>query len=150
MASIMASGPAPLKDSSLPDALRRLTERLGTDSGIVATAEIHGSTADRSPAVEVAVLRAAQEALTNVRRHADATRVSLTFRSSDEGIVLEVTDDGTGFDVDRSADDPSHVGLRGMRARLEEVGGDVLVDSTPGRGTTVRVTLPRSAQRPGG
>lgn len=139
---VEGTGPAPLADSSLPDALRRLTERLAADSGIVATAEIHGSTADRSPAVEVAVLRAAQEALTNVRRHADATRVSLTFRSSDEGIVLEVTDDGTGFDVARSGDDPRHVGLRGMRARLEEVGGDVLVDSAPGRGTTVTVTLP--------
>ena len=139
---VEGTGPAPLTDSTLPDALRRLTERLGTDSGIVATTEIHGSTADRSPATEVAVLRAAQEALSNVRRHADATRVNLSFRSSDDGIVLEVTDDGTGFDVARSADDPRHVGLRGMRARLEEVGGDVLVESEPGRGTTVIVTLP--------
>jgi signal transduction histidine kinase len=139
---VEGTGPAPLSDSTLADALRRLTERLGTDAGIVATAEIHAGTADRSPAVEVAVLRAAQEALSNVRRHADATQVSLTYRSGDEGIVLEVTDDGAGFDVARCADDPSHVGLRGMRARLEEVGGDVLVDSAPGRGTSVIVTLP--------
>jgi signal transduction histidine kinase len=139
---VEGTGPAPLTDSTLPDALRRLTERLGTDAGIVATTEIHDSVADRPPATEVAVLRAAQEALSNVRRHADASRVNLSFRSSDEGIVLEVTDDGTGFDVARSTDDPRHVGLRGMRARLEEVGGDVLVDSAPGRGTTVIVTLP--------
>ena len=139
---VEGTGPAPLTDSSLPDALRRLTERLGTDSGIEATAEIHGTVTDRSPAVEVAVLRAAQEALTNVRRHADATRVALTFRGAEDGIVLEVTDDGSGFDVERCGDDPRHVGLRGMRARLEEVGGDVLVESAPGRGTTVIVTLP--------
>jgi signal transduction histidine kinase len=139
---VEGAGPAPLTDSTLADALRRLTERIGTDSGIEATAEIHANGDDRSPAIEVAVLRAAQEALTNVRRHADATRVALTYRSNEEGIVLEVTDDGAGFDVDHVADDPSHVGLRGMRARLEEVGGDVLVDSAPGRGTTVIVTLP--------
>jgi signal transduction histidine kinase len=139
---VEGTGPAALTDSSLPDALRRLTERLGADSGIAATAEIHDGAADRSPAVEVAILRAPQEALTNVRRHAGATQVDLTFRSSPEGIVLEVADDGTGFDVERCTDDPHHVGLRGMRARLEEVGGDVLVDSEPGRGTTVIVTLP--------
>ncbi len=134
--------PAPLEGSSLPDALRRLTERLGADLGIDATATVSGTTADLPPATEVAVLRAAQEALTNVRRHAGATSVALTFLRSDEGVVLEVTDDGRGFDVARAGDDPAHVGLRGMRARLEEVGGDVLVESEPGRGTTVIVTMP--------
>jgi signal transduction histidine kinase len=134
--------PAPLDGSSLPDALRRLTERLGADLGIRATATVTGTTADLPPATEVAVLRAAQEALTNVRRHAGATAVSLTFLRSDEGVMLEVTDDGRGFDVASAGDDPAHVGLRGMRARLEEVGGDVLVESEPGRGTTVIVTMP--------
>jgi signal transduction histidine kinase len=139
---VEGTGPAPLTGSSLPDALRRLTERLGTEAEIEASADIHDRVALRSPAVEVAVLRCAQEALSNVRRHAEATHVALTFRSDEDGIVLEVADDGTGFDVERTGDDPRHVGLRGMRARLEEVGGDVLVDSAPGRGTTVTVTLP--------
>ena len=134
--------PAPLTDTSLTDALRRLTERLGADLGIEATARVNGPTGDLPPATEVAVLRAAQEALTNVRRHAGATRVELALLRTDEGVVLEVTDDGRGFDVASAGDDPKHVGLRGMRARLEEVGGDVLVDSEPGRGTTVIVTLP--------
>ena len=119
-----------------------MVDRLQADSDIVATAHIQGLTTDLAPATEVAVLRAAQEALTNVRRHAGATHVDLNLRRSDEGIVLEVSDDGSGFDVHRTGDDPAHVGLRGMRARLEDVGGDVLVESAPGHGTTVIVTLP--------
>jgi signal transduction histidine kinase len=139
---VEGAGPAPLADATLADALHRLVERLQADSDIVATAHIQGLTTDLAPATEVAVLRAAQEALTNVRRHAGATHVDLNLRRSDEGIVLEVSDDGGGFDVHRTGDDPAHVGLRGMRARLEDVGGDVLVESAPGQGTTVIVTLP--------
>jgi signal transduction histidine kinase len=135
-------GPAPLATDSLPDALRRLTDRLAGELGITATTEIQGVPHPLPSAVEVAILRAAQEALANVRKHARPRTVALTLCFGDEATVLHVTDDGDGFDVDARTADQEGFGLRGMRSRLEHVGGAVDVRSAVGHGTTVTVTLP--------
>jgi signal transduction histidine kinase len=82
----------------------------------------------------------AREALSNVSRHGDAAtcRVSLR-RGGDDGLVLEIDDDGRGFDVDTTS---WGMGLRNLRERVESLGGVLAVESTPGEGTTVRATLP--------
>ena len=88
---------------------------------------------------EVVLLRAAQEALVNVRRHAAATGATVALRNDAGCVVLEVEDDGVGFD-------PAVVGtgLAGLAARARQVGGAGDVVSAPGRGTTVTVRIPQS------
>lgn len=95
------------------------------------------------PLVEVQLLCIVQEALTNVRKHADARCVRITFCIADGGVCVAVRDDGQGFDS-AGADDRcgEHIGLRVMRERAEEVGGSVSVYSVPGQGTEVVVQVP--------
>jgi signal transduction histidine kinase len=83
--------------------------------------------------------RIAQEALTNVRRHADAQRVSVVLQRHDGHVQVIVEDDGRGFDVEAALQDGSHgrLGLRGMRERAELIGGALTVESSPGAGTAV-------------
>jgi two-component system NarL family sensor kinase len=92
---------------------------------------------------ETAVYRTAQEALQNVAKHADASRVRVRlFRRADRA-VLEVADDGSGFDLDApGSPGPTGLGLAGMRERAELLGGRLDLSAAPGRGTTVRLTIP--------
>jgi signal transduction histidine kinase len=99
-------------------------------------------TVDGDPAVcpdtDVVLLRAAQEALANVRKHAGAAAVRVRLAYSD-GVALTVTDDGRGFDPAAAG---GGFGLPGLRRRAQDSGGNVTVDSAPGAGTTIRVVLP--------
>jgi signal transduction histidine kinase len=80
------------------------------------------------------------EAMTNAAKHAEAARVVVYVEPLDGGIFCSVRDDGTGFDV---AATPEGVGLsRSIRGRIEQAGGTVQLDSAPGRGTEVRLTVP--------
>jgi signal transduction histidine kinase len=85
------------------------------------------------------VVQIVREALSNVGRHGAATTCRVSLRPSDSGLVLEVDDDGRGFDVDLAT---SGMGLRNLKERVGSVGGILKVDSTPGEGTTVRATFP--------
>jgi signal transduction histidine kinase len=95
--------------------------------------------------VEHAILRVAQEALGNAVKHASAELIRLRLRATDSAVTLEVSDDGTGFDPAGRADGGTGLGLRAMRDRVEELGGELRVDSTPGAGTVVRATFPRGS-----
>ncbi|MBC2934223.1 sensor histidine kinase [Nocardioides sp. zg-1228] len=87
------------------------------------------------------VWRVAQESVRNVARHARADRMSLTVRREDDRLVLEVVDDGVGFDPGASGDD-DHFGLRAAESLVREHGGTWEVESAPGSGTMVRVEVP--------
>jgi signal transduction histidine kinase len=88
----------------------------------------------------MALYRAAQEGLTNARRHAGADRVAITVTLRPAGARLAIVDNGSGFDPAP----PVHGhGLAGMRERLELIGGSLQVDSAPGRGTSLTLTVPR-------
>ena len=91
----------------------------------------------------LALYRIAQEALTNVHKYAHARRVHVTLVRSRAGVELEVRDDGRGFDP--GAVGCGHHGLAGMRHRMGAVGGRLDVDAAPGRGTTIRATVPAQA-----
>ena len=96
-----------------------------------------------SPVAEVQLLRIVQEALTNVRKHAGASRAWVRLRPEDGGVAVEVEDDGAGFDPEglgRTAF--PRFGLATMRERAEAAGGTFAVDAAPGRGTRVRVRIP--------
>ncbi|MEV8567340.1 sensor histidine kinase [Streptomyces sp. NPDC051322] len=92
---------------------------------------------------EVALLRIAQSALANTLRHAEATRAEITLSFLGTAVALDVVDDGAGFDPGHArADDDGGFGLPAMRSRAESLGGTLTVESTPGQGTAVAVTLP--------
>ncbi|MEN3536169.1 sensor histidine kinase [Microbispora sp. ZYX-F-249] len=134
---IEALTPAPLDGSTLEEALRRVTGRLGEEAGIDASFTVRGDSRPLPPGVEVVLLRAAQEGLANVRRHAGASSVVVTLEYGHCGVTLRVRDDGAGF---RTGAEHGY-GLRAMRTRVEQVGGTLTVGGSPGGGTTLAVTL---------
>ncbi|MFS8480153.1 MAG: sensor histidine kinase [Micromonosporaceae bacterium] len=139
-ALVAALTPAALAGSSLPDALRRLVGRFTDETGIDARVEISGEAGSLPTAVEVVVLRAAQEALANVRKHADAHQVRVLLGLGPAAVSLEVRDDGRGF---VPGEQSGGYGLGAMRSRVQQVGGVLTVDSAPGAGTVLRVEVPR-------
>jgi signal transduction histidine kinase len=130
-ALVAALTPVDLQAAPLPEAVGRLVERFGAETGLPARLTVTGEPRALPANMEVVLLRAAQEALTNVRKHAGAGRVEVTL----DGAVLTVADDGAGFDP---ASPTGGYGLAGMRRRVEEIGGSVSIASGPG-GTTVEV-----------
>ncbi|GAA4217405.1 sensor histidine kinase [Actinocatenispora rupis] len=137
-ALVAAQPPTELAGSSLPDALRRLVGRLGEETGVATAWDLAGEPRRLPAGTEVVVLRCAQEALTNVRRHARAASAALSLRYLAGGVRLDVTDDGAGFDPGAAAG----FGLAGMRERVAQAGGHLAISSTPGSGTTVTVEVP--------
>lgn len=97
---------------------------------------------DLSPDAQVVVYRVAQEALVNAARHSGASRIEVSLEPSDSRIRLQVSDNGSGFAFDEEG---KGLGLSGMRERALLVGGTFEIDSSPGRGTTVKLEIPASA-----
>jgi signal transduction histidine kinase len=137
-AIVAALTPSPLTDASLADALGRLVERFRQDVGAATSMDIAGDARPVPTGTEVVLLRVAQEALNNVRKHAGASTVSLTLAYGAQTVSVQVRDDGCGFDVAALA--PGY-GLGGMQTRVEQVGGRLSIASTPGAGTTVRTEV---------
>jgi signal transduction histidine kinase len=127
-----------MRDSQ-PIDLRAALKALGEG---IAAPEVHcsvaGDVAAAPPAAE-ALFRCAQEALTNALRHAEARHVWIELRADDDGILLAVRDDGRGA----ARIDPGS-GLRGMRERFEQLGGNVSFESNPAGGFEVRATIPHA------
>ena len=138
-AIVGALTPGDLTGSSLPDALRRLAERSTRETGVVATFSADVPVGELPTAVEVVLLRAAQEALTNVARHAGADTVSVHLERTEDVVTVTVADDGRGFDPTEAS---GGYGLNAMRARVDQVSGRLSVDTAPDRGTTVQVEAP--------
>ncbi|NWF80004.1 MAG: sensor histidine kinase [Chloroflexi bacterium] len=140
---VWALRPEALDQASLPEALERLAGRWSEASGVAATTTITGAPRPLPAEVEVTLLRVAQEALANVRKHARATTVTLTLSFMDDALLLDVQDDGVGFvsGVAPGARGEGGFGLTGMRERVARLGGSLSVESAPGEGTTVVVEL---------
>jgi len=94
-----------------------------------------------APETQVQMVRILQEALNNIRKHAHASRVSITLREWGGDVVMEIHDDGRGFDPE-DVPEMAQYGLRGMRERAEMIGAELQIISAPHLGTTVRVSLP--------
>jgi signal transduction histidine kinase len=107
-----------------------------------------GTTRPVPPATEVALLRAAQEALANVAKHAEASRVGLTLSYLDHEVALDIRDDGKGFrpEANSSHRSTGGFGLVAMRQRIERLSGTVQIESEPGFGTAVSARVPASAE----
>ncbi|MCP4544782.1 MAG: GAF domain-containing protein [Chloroflexi bacterium] len=135
--------PASLDLLGLVPAMGQYIETFGHQQGITTHFEtLVGIGGERlSPAVETALYRIVQEALTNVSRHAQATHVDVVLERRDGQIVTIVEDDGIGFDT-RAAMQSSRLGLFGIRERAEMLDGIVTIESSIGAGTTVSVEIP--------
>jgi signal transduction histidine kinase len=136
-AVVAALMPVELDGRTLRDALAALADRFGRETGIPVTLSVDTDTGGLRRDEQVVLLRTAQETLSNTRRHADAHAVSMRLRRAEGRLVLDIRDDGVGFD----ADAPAGNGLVGLRRRLDEVGGTLQIETAPGRGTRVVATM---------
>ncbi|MEU4424696.1 sensor histidine kinase [Actinoplanes sp. NPDC024001] len=135
--SIEALRPGPLQDARLGDAIRQAVTTWSEQYDVDTRFTVTGTPLPAHSEVEVTVLRAAQEALANVGRHARAGRVDVTLSYMEDVIVLDVRDDGAGF-----AGTPDGFGLTALRQRVAALAGSVDIESAPGAGTAVSVTVP--------
>jgi PAS domain S-box-containing protein len=139
--------PTALDDIGLSAALGQLVAEWSARTGVAADFDAAGLGAARlTPDAESAVYRIVQEALTNVARHARASRVSVAVGQSDGQVAVAVEDDGAGFDPAGGAG--GRLGLAGMRERAALAGGALEVESAPGSGTTVLARIPLSRPPP--
>jgi signal transduction histidine kinase len=139
--SVLDLGPVQLSGSDLPTALRAETEMWSRRSGVRADVRVVGEEVALHQEVEATVLRVVQEALANCRKHAAARRVGVTLSYDPDEIMVDVRDDGRGFDPGRVAG-PGTFGLRGMRQRAERLAGALEIESGSGVGTAVSLRLP--------
>jgi len=131
--------PGILADRQLDQALRHTAQEFEQRSGVVTVVEIDESVAAELASSATEVIQAAREALSNVGRHAEATTCRLGLHREDDSAVLEVDDDGRGFDPEttRRGD-----GLRNLEERATALGGKTSIESAPDQGTTVRIVIP--------
>lgn len=137
--------PSMLDDLGLAAALEQLTRELSEETAIEMRVETDAASraAALPAAVNTALFRVAQEALTNIVRHAQAAHVTVAFAVTEHTVTLDIADDGRGFDIERvQADARGGIGLRNMRERLEAVAGTLTIVSQPGR-TLVAASAPR-------
>ncbi|MFD5051803.1 sensor histidine kinase [Streptomyces tendae] len=142
---VAALSPPTLEGTTLAGALERLCATTSARHRITARFHLTGAPAPLPTAHEVALLRIAQSALANTVRHADAGTAEITLSHLGDRVVLDVVDDGTGFDPDElpPADpEAGGFGLAAMRARLDALGGTLTVESAPGHGTALAARLP--------
>jgi signal transduction histidine kinase len=146
--------PIYLEDLGLLPALEMLVRDVASKAGVEAAFHVSGSPRRLSEELELTVYRIAQEALNNVEQHARARQVNLSLHFNLEEVLLEVADDGVGFEVPEHPEElarKGHFGLLGMRERAALVGGRLELRATPGQGTRLRVHLPiRGAPAGGG
>jgi signal transduction histidine kinase len=136
--------PIYLEDLGLVTALEMLVRETGQNNAVQIEFEKSGEEQRLSPEVELALYRIAQEALSNVVRHSEASRAELLIAFSGQGTKLEVSDNGRGFEMPRSPTDfapNGHFGLLGIRERADLIGARLEVESTPGKGTRLKVRL---------
>ncbi len=137
--------PAILDDLGLASALRWYGARETKRAGLVFRANVADVEERLSPVVEITCFRLVQEALTNVVRHAQARSVTVTLDVKSDELVLDVSDDGRGFDLRETAHRVGResLGLLGMQERVSLAGGTLSIDAAPGRGTLLRARFPR-------
>jgi two-component system sensor histidine kinase UhpB len=135
--------PTALDDLGLAAAIAGQVEQLGRGE-IDTDFATEGDLSALGDDAQLVVYRVAQEALSNAGRHSGAARVDVQLRRNEEGVELTVTDDGRGFAFDEAE---GGLGISGMRERALLIGGKLTIESRPGHGTTVRLTVPGESAR---
>ena len=140
--SVRALRPDLLRGANLAEALDPLLRRWSGDTGVAAELRVTGEPLTLNPETEMALFRAAQEALTNIGRHASASRAVVTLSYLGDTVTLDIDDDGVGFAGPTPSTPEGGLGLIGMRERVEAAGGELIIESSAGEGTTVAVSVP--------
>lgn len=144
-AMIAALQPAALSQTSLVGALDRMAQGFAAAADLNIEVEADGEVTQLPMKLEAVLLRIAQGAVGNVAKHAQATRARITVSYSDDAVRVDIVDNGIGFDVKAVESRPAglgHIGLAAMKRRAEEVSGEVVIESSPGNGTAVSVSVP--------
>ena len=141
--------PAVLDDLGLIPALHSFMKNFTTRTGVRTHLTAFSEVEQLETARRTVLFRVAQEALTNVARHAKASRVEVSLQKLPDGICMKIKDDGQSFQVERTlhTNGGKRLGLLGMRERVEMVGGTFCVASAPGHGTTIQVEIPLGKAR---
>ena len=135
-----------VEKQDLATAISATLRRLAEQTGIATDLDARGNAAPLDAEAETQVLYIVQEALSNVRKHANAQSVKVSMHRSIDGLAVAVRDDGIGFneaDYGRGAQE-AHIGLQIMRERALRIGGQFTIRSSPGDGTEIRLELPRA------
>jgi signal transduction histidine kinase len=145
---VQALRPEPLERARLPEAIADMARRWSETASVALHFETTGRAMPLLAELEVTLFRVAQEALTNVAKHAHASRVGLTLSYMEDVVLLDVRDDGDGFTSGAvpavvGHPDPGHgFGLKAMEQRLSRVGGTLEIESAPGEGTAISASVP--------
>jgi signal transduction histidine kinase len=131
--------PLALQSERLVGALQQRLDAVEARAGVDARLLVEGSI-EVPPAVEEDLYRIAEQALNNALKHAEATKTTVCIQASESRLSIEVRDNGRGFDP-AAVKDQGGQGLTSMRERAARIGGDLVVDSAPGQGTTVRLGI---------
>ncbi len=133
--------PAMLDDLGLIPAMRAFLKDFLESTGLRPSLRVSSEIEKVSPEIRTTLFRISQEALANVAAHAHADSIAIDILIRDGSVVMEITDDGYGFDTSRPVN-PERLGLTGMKERAEMTGGEFSVDSRPGGPTVIRVSVP--------
>jgi len=137
--------PSLLDDLGLIPALKSLAKGIQESDGIVTDLKVLGEERRFSPEVESLLFRIVQEALNNIRRHAQASEAQVVMEFAEDRIKVTISDNGRGFELSGGVDDlprSGKLGLAGIQERARLLGGTTEVQSTPGKGTTLIVEVP--------
>ena len=137
--------PIYLEDLGLVPALEMLARETGQVMSMTVEFHQHGIEKRLDPTIELALYRMAQELLSNIARHAQANHATLNISFMDASVTLQVEDDGVGFNIPENPSEygpNGHYGLLGLYERAELIGAALQIRSSPGKGTTMSITLP--------
>lgn len=137
-----------LAAGSLQDALAVMAEMFAQRTGVEPRTECRGDLTQLTDSQQIAILALVREALSNIRKHSDASHVAVEVVADPDGLHVEISDDGAGFDPETTlvrAARAGHLGLVGMHERVRMLGGRTQIESRPGGPTVIRGTLPRWA-----
>lgn len=145
--SVQALRPEPLEHAQLPEAVATMAERWSETAAVALTVETIGEPLPLLAEIEVTLFRVAQEALTNVAKHAKASRVGVTLSYLDDLVLLDVRDDGVGFcaasvGANGASGEGHGFGLSAMRQRVRQVAGNLTIESAPGEGAAINASVP--------
>ncbi len=133
-----------LESRGLPAALDELLRMLAEAAGVAFQVEVHGTPCRMPATFETQLLRLAHEAVANAAKHAKATHILVRLDYDSDTIRLSVRDDGQGFCPNANGAAADHFGLLGMQERADQIGGELVIESSPGAGTCIRVSAPLS------
>lgn len=137
--------PGLLDDLGLVPAVEWLAQEFENQTNIPCKLQFHCEMVNIDPDCSTAIFRISQEALTNISRHAEATRVEITLGEENNALVLKISDNGKGIKPEEVFG-PSSLGLMGMRERVRAFGGDLKISGVPKKGTVLTVTLPYTSK----